>query len=116
MASSQFFKAGTPNRQNRTIAATTMTNRKRNRRAEERSRRNILRQSIRKSSFSRRSPPWSAAAWRRFGLDQAPSITKRRQAAALQGGALRLNTAPKYRLKEPTSNYISVADSVSSPM
>src|SRR5678816_3688202 len=31
--------------------------------------------------------PWSAAAWRRFGLDRALSITKRRQAAALQGGA-----------------------------
>ena len=30
---------------------------------------------------------WSAAAWRRFGPDQALSITKRRQAAALQGGA-----------------------------
>ena len=31
--------------------------------------------------------PWSAAAWRRFGLDQALPITKRRLAAALQGGA-----------------------------
>jgi len=30
---------------------------------------------------------WSAAAWRRFGLGLARSITKRRQAAALQGGA-----------------------------
>src|SRR5262245_50484532 len=34
-----------------------------------------------------RAPPWSAAAWRRFGLDQARSRTKRRQAAALQRGA-----------------------------
>ena len=31
--------------------------------------------------------PWSAAPWRRFGLDQARSITKRRQGAALQGDA-----------------------------
>jgi len=29
---------------------------------------------------------WSAAAWRRFLLDQTRSITKRRQAAALQRG------------------------------
>ena len=28
-------------------------------------------------------PPWSAAAWRRFVIDQALSILKRRQAAAL---------------------------------
>jgi len=37
--------------------------------------------------------PWSAAAWRRFGLDQARSVTKRRQAAALQSSffGLRVN-------------------------
>jgi len=30
---------------------------------------------------------WSAAACHRFRLDHSPAITKRRQAAALQGGA-----------------------------
>src|SRR5690349_390104 len=33
------------------------------------------------------APLWSAAAWRRFGTDQARSIPKRRQAAALQRDA-----------------------------
>src|SRR5215216_6335981 len=33
------------------------------------------------------APPWSAAAWRRFVIDHGRSITKRRQAAALQRGA-----------------------------
>ena len=33
------------------------------------------------------APPWSAAAWRCFGIDDAQPRPKRRQAAALQGGA-----------------------------
>jgi rhamnogalacturonan endolyase len=38
-----------------------------------------------------RTPPWSAAAWRRFVIDHARSRPKRRQAAALQGGAQSLS-------------------------
>jgi len=49
-------------------------------------------------------PFWSAAAWRRFVIDSARPRSKRRQAAALQGGAsfrnvhkaLRLRASPGY--------------------
>ena len=48
------------------------------------------------------TPPWSAAAWRRFGLDLAQSTPPPRQAAALQGDARELAIWNHYGPTETT--------------
>src|SRR5689334_3976722 len=61
----------------------------------------------------KQTPLWSAAAWRRFGLDEARSITKRRQAAALQRGAQSSRASekmfPRPRIPLGSSDFFSVA-------